>query len=301
MRRKIMKLGPSTMVVSIPSKWIHSTGIKQGQEIELTEKNNELIISSTKGNKSKKETTIEITQDNSQDIEIILTHLYRQGFDKLLVKNVEKQIEEKIKEVVNKLLLGFEITSKDKNIWIIENIASPAEEKYEVLLKRSFFIVKETIKATEEYIKNKTKTNIEELKSEQDKYILYCQRSLTLESTKNPTAEWELLTFLRHIEHSIYYLNKELEKGFEKDNNLIQLVQKLEEYFNMYFDAYTLKDIKSIHTINRLKSKYQFGECIHLIEKGKNAVIYSYLREIFRVIQIGSSPIFRLILEIPGS
>jgi hypothetical protein len=54
-----------------------------------------------------------------------------------------------------------------------------------------------------------------------------------------------------------------------------------------------------VHELNNLKKKYQFGECIKYLESssGKNTVIYSYIREIFRMIQIGASPILSELIE----
>ena len=293
-----MKLGPATMVISLPSKWIKTTGLKPGDEIDLEQENNGLMITDVRTNKSKKEKYFEITPENSPDIETILTHLYRQGFDKIVLNKIDEKIENTIKRTVERLMLGFEITIKNKDSWTIENIASPTKEKYDILLNRTFFIIKETINSIIVQIQNKNeKIKIEELKIEQDKYILYCQRNIILGNRENPTIEWELLTFLRHIEHSLYYLSKEIENGLEKDQNLILLMQKMSDYFGKYYNAYNSRNIQTIHEINSLKSKYHFGDCVTLIKKGKNAQIYSYIRETFRLIQVGTSPIFRLILD----
>ena len=297
-----MKLGPATMVISLPSKWIKHTGLKQGQEIDLIEKENTLTIVNPKTYKSMKETTIELNAENIKDIEVILTHLYRQGFDTIILKNIDPQSAQEIKNIVKDLILGFEITSKDNKIWKLENIASPTEEKYDTMLRRSFLIIKESLAIITDSVKNeKARSDIEELKKQHDKYILYCKRSITKESRKNLVIEWEMLTFLRHIEHSIYYLSKEMDKGIEKDPKLLHMLTKLQDYFDLYYDAYFSKDINSIHKVNRLKKEYQFGECLDLIEKGKNKRVYVYIREIFRLTQIGTSPIFQLILESSAS
>ncbi len=297
MKRKIMRLGPSTLVVSLPHQWGVQQGIKPGQELEVVEKEGSLVLQSNKQVRLAKEITITITGENKDDIEVLLTHAYRQGFEKIRLKNMDKTIEEKTRRTVTTLLLGFETTTKEKDTWILESIALPAEEKYEVLLKRSLWIIKETIQNSIEFARTEQKSNITELRAEQDKYLLYCQRVLTLNSKRNTVIEWELITFLRHIEHAAYYLYQELERNYAKDTAIISLLEQLGAYYELYMNAYTNRDINAIHAINKLKSAYQFGECIKQLKKGKNTVIHAQIKEVFRMIQIGSSPIFRLILE----
>ena len=45
MRRKVIKQGPSTLMVSLPSKWVKNKNIKRGDEINLFEQGEDIIIS----------------------------------------------------------------------------------------------------------------------------------------------------------------------------------------------------------------------------------------------------------------
>ncbi|MBU4069656.1 MAG: hypothetical protein KJ646_01615, partial [Nanoarchaeota archaeon] len=130
-------------------------------------------------------------------------------------------------------------------------------------------------------------------------FILFCRRLLIKEQSNN-LLEWELLTFLMHIQHSYYYLYEYVEANKIKKNNIIiKSLKDLQNYFSLFYDSYYNKNMESINKINHLKNKYQFGEVLKLIEtsKTKDAVIFSYIREIFRLIQIGTSPILGEILE----
>ncbi len=55
MRRKVVKLGPATLVVSLPSKWTKKFSINAGDELEMEEHNKNLIISTEKGINIEKE------------------------------------------------------------------------------------------------------------------------------------------------------------------------------------------------------------------------------------------------------
>jgi len=130
---------------------------------------------------------------------------------------------------------------------------------------------------------------------------LFCRKIITEgKINQDPILEWEFLTFLTHIQHTYYYLGKYLlENKLTKDTKLINLLKESQDYFSLLEKSYLKKDLNFIHQINKKKTKYQFGKCLELIEKSKTkqAVVASYIRELFRLIQIGSSPILTEILN----
>lgn len=83
------------------------------------------------------------------------------------------------------------------------------------------------------------------------------------------------------------------------NSNLKNILEDLRKYFDLYYQAYYNKDLSMLNKINNLREEYQFGKCLSLIEKskGKETVVYSYIRESFRLIQIGMSPILSQLIE----
>ena len=139
------------------------------------------------------------------------------------------------------------------------------------------------------------------MRHHQDKLILLCRRLIIKEKIEiDPLINWELLTFLMHIEHAYYYLYEYAHKNKIKfSNETINLIENLGDYFDFYYNAFYKKDISYIHKLNKLKNEYQFKKCLQLIEnlKTKEIIIASYLRELFRLIQIGTSPILSELIE----
>ncbi len=300
MRRKIIKQGVATLTLSLPSKWAKKFNLKAGDELDVDEQDSNLLVAA-KPREKKKEITVEITEANKEDIEVILTHLYRRGFDTITLKGVSAALMNTVTAVTKDLLLGFEVTEREGKQCKITNISEPTEEKYEVLLRRAFLIIKETqTTVLRDFEKGRFENmkEIEELRKQQDKFVLFCRRILTRE--RNSTIEWELLTFLMHIEHAYYYLYAyAYENSVKKNERIIELLKDLEKYFQLYYDAYYKKDMNAIHKINKLKKEFQFGKCYRYLEqtKGKETIVLSNMREIFRLIQIGSSPILSELLE----
>lgn len=299
MKRKLVKQGAATMMISLPSKWIKENNLGKGDEIDLVEENN--LIRVGVEIKIKKNFEIEINQDNVHDLYPILTHAYRKGFDKIVLKGKSNDIAREVRKITNDILLGFEITDIANNSIVLENISEPTEQKYDIMMKKVFQIIEETHSLIlRDFEKNKFDSmgDIEDLRKQQDRFILFCRRLLVKgKAEKSIELNWELLTFLMHIEHSFFYMYKYIdENGIAKDSETIKLLGELGKYYGLFKNAYFDSDIASIHKINNLKKQYQFGDCIKSLEKsrGEKTVVDSYIREIFRWIQIATSPILSI-------
>jgi phosphate uptake regulator len=298
MKRKLVKQGAATMMISLPAKWIKGNKLEKGDEVELEEKDNELCISTEKVKNQKKEVSIEINDKNREDIRNILTHFYRRGFDKIVLLGLTSEFMDNIRNVTNDLLLGFEVTDRESKKCVVENISEPSDEKYDIIIKKVFMIIKETQDVIlEDFESGKilSMNEVEEMRNQHDKFVFFCKRLLFKSKTeKTSILEWELLTFLMHIEHSYYYLYKyAYEKKVRPNKEVLGLLKELQGYFKLFSDAYYTGKIEFVHQIDKLKFKYQFGNCLNFLEKssGKDTVLFCYIREIFRLIQIGVSPV----------
>ncbi len=302
MRRKIIKQGAATLTLSLPAKWTKQLNLRPGDEVDVIEEDKTLIVSSTKL-PSKKQITVEMTDSNREDITLILMHLYRVGFDTITIRGIDQNLMNEINATTKDLLLGFEVTERDKKQCVISNISEPTEEKYEVLLRRVFLIIKETQDVIlGDFSKGKfeSKQEVEAMRKQQDKFILFCRRILMREKAEKSILDWELLTFLMHIQHAYYYLYMyAYQNKVGKNPKFIELLKDLEDYFQLLYDAYYKKDVSFIHKINKQKKDYQYGLCYKYLEqaKGKDAPVFAHIREIFRLVQIGSSPILAGLFE----
>ncbi|PIN90088.1 hypothetical protein COU61_02850, partial [Candidatus Pacearchaeota archaeon CG10_big_fil_rev_8_21_14_0_10_35_13] len=298
--RKLIKQGGGGFTIYLPKKWVDKKKLKAGDMIKISETETALIVGSDI--KEKKETTITINEDNEHDIKHLLTHAYRMGVDKIRLKYDDKKYCKEVRKLVSHLLLGFEITKTTDEVMTIENITEPEAERYETILDKAFMVIEETITNTKESLSSGKYDweEMNELRNLTDKYLIFCRRLLTLEKyEKNIALEWEMLTFMMHIQHTTYYLYK-----YSHDNKIKALKKYEEEMTNLeitfkeYSEAYKKKSVELIHKINSSREKHLFGMLLTSMEKskGKETVIYSYIKEILRLIQIGTSPILSMSL-----
>ena len=291
-------------MISIPSKWAKKYKLDKGDEIDLEEREKELILTPEPKRKTTKKITIDMNDENNHDLRPILTHAYRKGFDKIVLKGKTEEIAKEAREISVNMMLGFEVTERNTEHIILENISEPEQGKYDIMMKKVFMVIRELHEITVRDLEDGKFPDMVEMREttyQLDKFLYFCRRILTKnKSERDVVLEWEFSTFLMHIGHAYYYLYKYAhEKKVKSDKKMKDLFKELEEYFNLYYKAYEEKDINAVHRINKLKTQYQFGKCLDLIakSKGKESVIYSYMKDIFRLLQIGTSPILVELLE----
>lgn len=302
MKRKLIKQGLGGLTIYLPKKWADKKGLKEGDEVEVTEKDTLLLVQTSV--QARKETTIQITKENYNNILVLLSHAYRQGFDSITLEGMGNAQIKELQKLVPTLLIGFEVTKKTSDSCVLENLSEPTGQKFDVIVKRLYLIIEESLSIIEKDSAEKSwknKQEIEDMRQNLDRFILFCRRILIKEyEEQNPVLNWELLTFLMHIYHTIYYLYLHLEKTKPKlEKRTIVLMGELKKYFSLFDQAYFKKDLEAVDMINHQKAKYQFGECLAALASSKNneSIVLSYIREVFRLIQIGTSPILSQILE----
>lgn len=230
-------------------------------------------------------------------------HLYRNGFNKITVKDVDSNSLKEIKRVISNLLLGFEITSNSDNKCIIENISEPSEDKYEFILRKIFFSIKDSfdliIKRFDEF--QEIYSELEEIKDNNIKMILFCRRTLMKDKySKNVMLNWEFLTFLSHIQKNIYYTYKYVhENKIKKDKSMIESIEKSKEHFILLENAFYEKDSSYLEKLQKSSVKYAYKDILDLISKanGKKAVFFAYVKELLRLIKTAGSPVRSMLIK----
>jgi phosphate uptake regulator len=300
--RTLIKQGGGGYTIYVPKKWITAKGLKEKDSVFIEEKNGLLLIQAKP--KKKKQVKLIFDETNKHDIRTLLTHFYREGCEEVKCEGVDAATFSKIITIVNQHLLGFEIIERDENSCVIGNISEPTDQKYDLILRRIFLIAQETISIIHEDAKSNKfskMTEVQDMRDQIDKFILFCRRIVVKEQLEhNETLSWEMLTFLNHIQHAAYYLYKYLHEHPTKlKAQTIDFLREARDQFELFRVAYYKKSLPAIHEINKRKVAYQTGACIKALEKsiGHEGVALSYIRELLRLIQIGTSPLISMVLE----
>ena len=146
MKRKVIQLAGKTSVVSLPHAWVKRFGVKKGDDLEITERGNELMLS-TSGNFSVKKVQVDLTDANKRVSRLVLSALHRRGFDEIEVLGGTKEKLEEINNLVKDVMLGFIVVEQTVKKSLYKNVYVDTETDFDTLLRRTFLV---TIKLAEE-------------------------------------------------------------------------------------------------------------------------------------------------------
>ena len=150
MRRKVIQLAGKTLVVSLPSKWVKKQSIVKGQELEILESEQNLLVSPLQKTIETK-TCLDVSELNSSLVWHYVVSAYVKGIEEIEVRFSEQEIfNPRSKKNVNTIkfiadivapLIGMEVVRHGSNFCVIKEVSSTKIEEFNGVLKRLFFTV----------------------------------------------------------------------------------------------------------------------------------------------------------------
>lgn len=278
MKRKVSLIGPSTLMVSLPSAWCKKYSVKKGDDMNVDEKDKNLIIGF---NTSSVKTVREADLTNFD----ILIHrrlraLYISGADEIRVKFEEPKIIEKVQKELRNGLIGFEVVEQSKNSCTIKCISEESNSEFDSLLRRIFILLQSMGNDISENL-SKKEYNLE--------YIQFTDHNIN-----------------RFTNFCLRYLNKKGYKDYEKTCVIYSLIQGLEYLGDLYkkIGMEISKNKKADKDIIKIISliNSQFTECHHLFykfdEKKAVEVAKNYYDIFSRIEKLQPSRLTALIQEL---
>jgi len=254
MERSIIQLAKSTLVVSLPKKWLEKQDLHKGDKVQLEEKEDRLTIRS----KGKKNSSITINLKKGQVFTTRhVADLYIRGYDEVIITFNDEPIVQKI---MKEDLLGFEIVERSKNRVVIKNVADNIETEFDSMLRRAFILVKEMgTMISKEKIDPATLDELLSLEDMVNKFTSFCKRVLNKQGY-NPSYKTPFLyVFTKDLEvlGDIYkYMAKDITTYSKKELAFIYLANTYVEQLYALFYTYNEEIVKEMRdTKNLLLSK----------------------------------------------
>ncbi|MCM2325503.1 MAG: hypothetical protein NDI94_03505 [Candidatus Woesearchaeota archaeon] len=294
MKRKIVKSGPSTLVVSIPFEYIHRFKLKKGDEIDVTIKDNMLIMSY---DKVSYQTKISISFDG-MDVSTawrFFNSVYAAGFDFVEItytmpeiRNEKTKKSMQVRELLQKMAyqnIGLEITEMKQGYALFSELAEIKENEIETTIKRIFFILKSMISAC---LENADSLDIYLSDADllMNKFTNYAQRIISKKGHKNnflSTVYSRLLDYLEIIGDDIKKISLSRSKKAYQAYALVSGM--IEDLYDLYYN-YSRPKLREI--ILRLRESKQKLKEIGVADDLAYAIFISELIDssIDRVIEI---------------
>src|SRR3989344_3919364 len=84
-KRKVVLHGPSTLTISLPTKWIKKHGVKKGDELEVEEFDKILKVSTDREYSPVRSIKVDLNNLSEDAIKSILAVLHKSGYDEIEV------------------------------------------------------------------------------------------------------------------------------------------------------------------------------------------------------------------------
>ncbi|MFC1769319.1 AbrB/MazE/SpoVT family DNA-binding domain-containing protein [Nanoarchaeota archaeon] len=291
MQRKVNQIGPSTLMVSLPSKWVKINKISKGDDVEIIENGKELRIG-VNLNEEYKKIDIKVRPGNNWYTSQIVRNLYLSGYDEIKVEYDDENVINKIQKNA-RLLLGFEIIEQKKNSCTLRNLSSGVESELDNLIRKVFLMTESMFEMSIEQLEN-NKPDLEkiiDIRNNIHRFTNLCRRIITKKQKYNivkNTSLYNILTSINVITHNIMYAHQYLDskKSIPSLKPSAKYLRKVLRVFNVFHKAYYSKNVESMYDIQHSREALINNEFVSILEKskGENVVLCYYFAEIARFI-----------------
>ncbi len=287
MKRKVAQIGPSSLMVSLPTKWAKEHNVRKGDELFVDCGVKKISYSKQEAKKEQKEIEVDITNMSSFSLHRYLEVLYLTNYTKIVLTYKDdntyshKSKKNGSTKVRIKLLsnrgIGMEIVSQTKNRTELRCFLLDEEKDLQKIEKRIYWLFKETVK---DFLESLDGTHHEYYKSHYDchdniiKFITYYLR--VLDQSDKSEEEKKLIFALylvvdkmldkfRHVNEMI------AEHGCSKrvKNHLTDIFDLIDQQFMALFKGKINEELVArryeiVHKIN--KTKYTSEELFVIAE-----------------------------------
>lgn len=281
MKRKVVRHGPSTLTISLPSKWCKKYEITADRELELIEESGNLIILNQ--GKKKDDFEIELNLENfGKIINDIIGACYKKGFNKLTIKYGSADELSLMHKVITKFP-GYGITEEKANTLIVTELAELKEDKFEAILRRIFYYLDLIIEEGKKALENNDRDLLQKLvlrDRELTKLCDYIRRSINKKIlVKEDLPLYTIVVQLEKIGDFYKYLFRhKLEDDLKLSKKFLKnytVVKNSFTFFHELFYNYELKETKRF-----LEFKELYNNLILEQRNNKEAPYYTYLIQI---------------------
>ncbi len=297
MKRKVAKIGPTTLMVSLPSKWCRAHNIKQGNEIEVAEGDDTLVLSYKPITLEIKKTELNLSDAKSFPRQLMAA-LYKAGIDEAIVHYSTPQEKAEVHKVLSYTLLGYAIMEEKKDSLFIKDIAKIQKEEFNPLLKKYLSTASEIPSVTLEILKQPSEDKFNELislRATSHKYSDACRRIINkfgLENRVRETTLFYLITeaeqFTRNCENLVTFFLNQKQHAEKTDIAFLEKINSLFTAFTGILMAGSIKDVDNFHT-QVLKLEEELIKRIKTTKK--NSPLLFYLGQLWLPLRNMRSPL----------
>ncbi|RLE38833.1 hypothetical protein DRJ17_02660 [Candidatus Woesearchaeota archaeon] len=277
-KRKLVALGGSTLMVSLPSRFVQSYGLKKGDEVTVTEQQHSIVISTDKDYQAN---NIQLDVSGIKNIlGRIVGALYKAGYDDIELRFKSTEELALIQKELQRTCLGFEVMEQGKNHIVIKNVSKLDDDEFKNILRRAFLFLLDFSRDTLDALKTGDKDYLERVALRDiqiNKYMDFCRRTLNKRGAAIMKMVAPMYYILEQIERigDIYkYICTENAKNPIKiDSHLQDLFEDVNEIVYNFYQLFYKFNLKSLDELATKKTALQ-SKLNSLKNKDHNELVF---------------------------
>jgi len=250
MKRKVIKQGHNTLTITLPTKWAKKNKISAGDELDVSEEGNGIIVSSK--HKDRQLSAEVYVKKPKRLISRHIFNLYRRGVDEIKVRYDDPIIIKDINSYLP-LLMGFEITQQSKDFSILKSFHKINEEEFKNALRRYLLITKSIAEETYTALKGHSFDELEgiiELEKAQNRLYMYLCRVINMRGSyilEYPTFVYLIIHMYEDIADDYKYICKYFLERKKKIPRLsgptLRMMKEVNESLDLLYNFYYKYDL----------------------------------------------------------
>ncbi len=281
MKRSVIQLAGKTHVVSLPSKWVKSYGIKKGHTLDVEEQGSQILIRPEKQEKEVKSISFNIDNLNIETFGYTMSALHKVGYDEITLYYEKPKLKDAIQYLLHNLLLGFVVIEQTSKKIVLKNVSNELESEFNPTLRRTFLVIISLSNSSLDMISAKQFKNLNSLLSLENsvnQLTSFCLRLINKGFYKNQEKKMFMATIIWSLEKisdeykTICITLSKNDKDISKE--ILKVYKEINDYFNLYYDLfYKFSSLKVNEVIHKKELLINYINDIHPKTKNESRVL----------------------------
>jgi phosphate uptake regulator len=273
MIRKLVKHGPSTLIVSVPAPWVKRMGLRAGDEVWVSEEQNKILISTDK-NRRKDSIELNITNLDRTSVVLLLHALYRNGFCNITLlfdkpetihfRTQQKVPYSKIIHFMVKRLVGFEVSKESSKRIELSQISYIDRDEIQNMINRTFTLLQDMVTS---FCKALRENDLHEIKKIEDKHdsitrlVSFLIRAISRGEYENKSASVAMPHVLANIDKIIdilkYMARDKIRDRTPINKKILDLLPVFDTSFVNYAKVFRKYDEQLVRNISQKRDEFK--------------------------------------------
>jgi len=278
MRRKIVLQGGVALTVSLPSKWTKKNNIQKGDEIELIENGNTLMLCSNNSKENENEILSENISYGSGTFGVEIAKLYEKGYNYVHVEFSKPSNLREIEECISDMI-GFTIVKQDKKGCLIKCISKTEKKEFKNMFRRNFMVTLMIADETGHWNKKTQKESAAQLRSLHKmlkKTSLYCRRYLLQSGDPLAAPYYSLTRDLERISNEYFSIhNTILRRNIAINGKSRYLFSETKKFLKRFYNIHYGIEKGENRLSEEIKQVLTEKKWLHLTDIEESRVVHS--------------------------